>query len=224
MDNPQQTVTDAEVTALHTGAVRHHEWDGRDIETAAEKEPRTGRVFLSGTGFIGDEQGDRKHHGGPDKAVCCYAAENYDAWRREGRDLDAGAFSENLTLRGATEERVCLGDVFQVGTAVVQVTQPRTPCNTISRRWSDWDLPREMEQTARTGFYLRVLREGHVGAGDAFEFVSRPSGAVSVSDVVRIMAAGVADRDALRGLTRAPEFPEQWRRKIMRRLGEDTLL
>ncbi|MDN3461590.1 MOSC domain-containing protein [Kocuria sp. APC 4018] len=224
MENPQPTVTDAAVTALHTGEVRAHRWDGRELETAAEKSPRTGRLFLSGTGFIGDEQGDLKNHGGPDKAVCCYAAENYDAWRAEGRDLGPGAFSENLTLRGATEDRVFLGDTFQVGTALVQVTQPRTPCNTISRRWSDWDLPRDMERTARTGFYLRVLREGHVGAGDAFEFVSRPSGAVSVGDVVRIMAAGTADREAYRGLASAPEFPQQWRRKILRRLGEDGLL
>ena len=224
MNDPRPTVTDATVTALHTGAVRRQQWDGREFETGAEKTARGGRVFLSGTGFIGDEQGDLKNHGGADKAVCCYSAENYEAWRREGRDLTAGAFSENLTLRGATEDLVCLGDVFQVGTALVQVTQPRTPCSTISRRWSDWDLPREMERTARTGFYLRVLREGHVAAGDAFEFVSRPSGAVAVSDVVRIMDAGVADRDAYRALTRAPEFPEQWRRQILRRLGEDTLL
>ncbi|MDO4918829.1 MOSC domain-containing protein [Kocuria sp.] len=224
MENPQPTVTDAAVTDLHTGAVRRHTWGGREISTGAEKEPRTDRVFLSGTGFIGDEQGDLKHHGGPDKAVCCYPLENYHAWQREGRDLHPGAFSENLTLRGATEERVCLGDVFQVGTAVVQVTQPRTPCTTISRRWADGNLPRDMESSARTGFYLRVLREGHVGAGDAVEFVSRPSGAVAVSDVVRIMAAGVADPDAYRGLTRAPEFPERWRRQILRRLGEDTLL
>ena len=224
MDNPEQTVTGATVTALHTGAVRRQHWDGREFETGAEKTPCGGRVFLSGTGFIGDEQGDLTNHGGPDKAVCCYPAENYDAWQREGRDLHAGAFSENLTLRGATEGLVALGDVFQVGTAIVQVTQPRTPCNTLSRRWSDWELPREMERTARTGFYLRVLREGHVTVGDAFEFVSRPSGGVPVADVVRIMAAGVADRDALRGLTRAPEFPERWRRQILRRLGEDTLL
>ena len=224
MDNPQPTVSDAVVTALHTGTVRRQHWDGRELETGAEKTARGDRVFLSGTGFIGDEQGDLKNHGGPDKAVCCYAAENVDAWRREGRDLAAGAFSENLTLRGATEDLVCLGDVFQVGTALVQVTQPRTPCTTISRRWSDWGLPREMERTARTGFYLRVVREGHVAAGDAFEFVSRPSGAVAVGDVVRIMDAGVADRDAYRGLTRAPEFPDRWRRQILRRLGEDTLL
>ena len=81
-----------------------------------------------------------------------------------------------------------------------------------------------MEDTGRTGFYLRVLREGHVAAGDTFEFTSRPSGAVSVSDVVRIMNAGMADPDAYRALTRAPEFPQRWRRQILRRLGEDTLL
>lgn len=224
MDNPQPTVTDAHVLTLRTGEVRRQHWGGRDIDTAIEKTEHRDRVFLSGSGFIGDEQGDLAHHGGPEKAVCCYPAEHYDAWRGEGRDLGPGAFGENLTLRGATEDRVHLGDVFQVGTALVQVTQPRTPCNTLSRRWTDAELPRDMERLGRTGFYLRVRREGHVRAGDAFEFVSRPSGAVSVADVVRVMAASVTDRDALRALTRAPEFPERWRRQILRRLGEQSLL
>ena len=224
MENPQLTVTDAAVVALHTGAVRRQRWGGKAFDTAADKEARTDRVFLSATGFIGDEQGDIPVHGGPEKAVCCYPHENYDAWRREGRDLGPGALSENLTLRGATEDQVHLGDVYRVGTAVVQVTQPRTPCATVSRRWQDAQLPRDMEDTGRTGFYLRVLREGHVAAGDTFEFTSRPSGAVSVSDVVRIMNAGMADPGAYRALTRAPEFPQRWRRQILRRLGEDTLL
>ena len=107
MENPQPTVTDAAVTALHTGEVRRHRWDGRELETAAEKSPCAGKVFLSGTGFIGDEQGDLKNHGGPDKAVCCYAAENYEAWRAEGRDLGPGAFSRRTSPCAAPRKTAC---------------------------------------------------------------------------------------------------------------------
>lgn len=214
--------TDAAITLLRTGTVETRDWGPRPFDTAALKTPRTGPVRLTTTGFVGDEQGDRKHHGGPEKAVCCYPAEHYESWRAEGLDLPDGAFFENLTLTGATEEKVYLGDVYRVGGAVVQVTQPRTPCATISKKWSVPELPKLTMSANRCGFYLRVLEEGDVTVGDRFEFVSRPPDAVSSAFVSRSMNVERGDLDAMRELIEAPEFPERWRKQLRRRLGEDV--
>lgn len=217
------TVTDASITLLRTGEVKTQHWgSSRRFRTAAVKTPHTGPVPLTTTGFVGDEQGDPKYHGGTEKAVCCYPAEHYDEWRAEGLQLPDGAFFENLTIRGATEDRVFLGDVYRAGSAVVQVTQPRTPCATISKKWSDPDLPKLMMKTNRCGYYLRVLEEGDVEVGDRFEFMSRLPDAVSCAFVSRIMNVGRGDLAAMRELLEAPEFPERWRKQLLRRLGESA--
>ena len=218
----EPVVTDASVTLLRTGAVKTQDWGPRPFRTAAVKTPHDHPVRLTAFGFVGDEQGDVKHHGGPDKAVCCYPAEHYDAWRVEGLDLPDGAFFENLTLRGATEDKVYLGDVYRVGDAVVQVTQPRTPCATISKKWANKDLPKLMMKANRCGFYLRVIEEGEVSVGDRFEFVSRLPDAVSSAFVSRIMNVEHGDLAAMHELLDAPEFPERWRQQLRRRLGENV--
>lgn len=217
-DEPQ--VTDASITLLRTGTVTTRDWGTRPFRTAAVKTPHAEPVRLTAVGFVGDEQGNLKHHGGTEKAVCCYPAEYYDQWRAEGMDLPDGAFFENLTIRGATDEKVFLGDTYRVGSAVVQVTQPRQPCTTISKKWSNKDLPKLMMSTNRCGYYLRVLEEGEVSAGDCFEFVSRVPGAVSSAFVSRIMNVERGDRAAMHELLNAPEFPERWRKQLRRRLGD----
>ena len=219
----EPTVTSASITLLRTGEVKTQHWgSSRRFRTAAVKTPHTGPVRLTATGFTGDEQGNLKHHGGTEKAVCCYPAEHYDAWRAERLQLPDGAFFENLTIRGATEDRVFLGDVYRVGSAVVQVTQPRTPCATISKKWSDPDLPKLMMSTNRCGYYLRVLHEGDVAVGDRFELVSRPPDAVSCAFVSRVMNVERGNLAAMHELLEAPEFPERWRKQLLRRLGESA--
>lgn len=221
VDEPK--VTDASITLLRTGEVKSHNWgSSRALRTAAVKTPHAGPVHLTATGFVGDEQGNLKHHGGTEKAVCCYPAEHYDAWRAEGLELPDGAFFENLTIRGATEDKVFLGDVYRVGSAVVQVTQPRQPCGTISKKWSNPDLPKLMMSTNRCGYYLRVLEVGDVQVGDRFEFVSRLPDAVSSAFVSRIMNVERGDLAAMRELLEAPEFPDRWRKQLLRRLGESV--
>lgn len=221
VDEPK--VTDASITLLRTGEVKSHNWgSSRALRTAAVKTPHAGPVHLTATGFVGDEQGNLKHHGGTEKAVCCYPAEHYDAWRAEGLELPDGAFFESLTIRGATEDKVFLGDVYRVGSAVVQVTQPRQPCGTISKKWSNPDLPKLMMSTNRCGYYLRVLEVGDVQVGDRFEFVSRLPDAVSSAFVSRIMNVERGDLAAMRELLEAPEFPDRWRKQLRRRLGESV--
>lgn len=147
----------------------------RTWSTAFFKEPVPGPVFLARTNLDGDRQADPEHHGGPDKAVLAYAASHYPLWRDElGRELPHGGFGENFTVDGADESTVCIGDVYAVGEARVQVSQPRIPCWKIARRWGIRDLSARVQRTRRTGWYLRVLVEGHVQAGDEIVLLDRP--------------------------------------------------
>jgi MOSC domain-containing protein YiiM len=148
---------------------------GRPWTTAFFKEPVAGPVWLGRTNLAGDRQADLKHHGGPDRAVMCYAAAHYTVWRSElGRELPHGGFGENFTVDGLDESAVCIGDVYAIGEARVQVSQPRIPCWKIARRWGVRDLSARVQRTGRTGWYLRVLDEGRVAPGDGVTLLERP--------------------------------------------------
>lgn len=131
------------------------------------KVPCSGQVFAGFHHLEGDGQADLKHHGGRDKAVLAYSADHYRAWEIELQlqDLPYGAFGENLTVAEMTEQDVCVGDVWQVGTAILQVSQPRQPCWKLGQRWTRTELPKRVIQTGRCGWYLRVLQEGNCEAG-----------------------------------------------------------
>ena len=147
----------------------------RPWTTAFFKEPVDGPVWLGTTNLVGDRQADLKHHGGEDRAVLAYAAAHYPGWRAElYLEVPHGAFGENFTVAGMDEAAVCLGDVYEVGGAVVRVSQPRIPCWKIARRWGVKDLSARVQRSGRTGWYLRVLREGEVAAGDEIRLVERP--------------------------------------------------
>jgi MOSC domain-containing protein YiiM len=144
--------------------------------TSFFKAPVSGPVWLGQTNLAGDAQADLRVHGGPDKAVNAYAAEHYAYWQQTlGRpDFTHGAFGENFTVEGMNEETVCLGDVYQIGEAIVEVSQPRGPCWKIARRWQLKNLTAQVAQTGYTGWYFRVLREGQVQAGDDIRLLKRP--------------------------------------------------
>lgn len=169
------------VVSLHTGAAREitaqgsEAWWDKEWRTGFFKAPQTGPVWLGYEGFRGDEQADRRYHGGVEKAVCVYPEEHYPGWRAmPGLEaLPLGAFGENLTTAGLLEGVVCIGDIYSVGEARVQVSQPRQPCWKLARRWRVKDLTAQVEQTGRTGFYFRVLQHGWVQPGDRLELCER---------------------------------------------------
>ena len=199
--------------------------DGKDAEWVSSiwRETVTGRVALRRTDLDGNAQADLKNHGGPDKAVCCYSAEHYAAWRTalevSGEEFRYGAFGENFTLTGLTEDAVCLGDIYAVGTAVVQVSQPRMPCWKVGRRWERPALPGEMTATGRTGFYLRVLEEGEVGAGDTLTLEDRPLPEYTVARLNDALYVHKNDPVQDEDLARLPLLAEAWRRTFRRRAG-----
>lgn len=182
------------LVSIQTGQPQSLEYpdprDGRDRRwrTAFHKGEAAGPLWLGPLGLFGDAQADRQHHGGPDRAVLAYSADHYPLWHQElGRtDFRAGAFGENFTIAGLDETTVCLGDVYAVGDARVQVSQPRVPCYKIARRWSMPDLTARVERTGRTGWYLRVLDEASIEAGLPVTLLERPNPTWPVTRVAQV--------------------------------------
>jgi MOSC domain-containing protein YiiM len=159
----------------------------RPWRTGFYKSPVSGPVWLAKTNLVGDGQSNLKVHGGPDMAVLAYAASHYLLWRAELElpDLPYGAFAENFTITAQDETTVCIGDVYAIGTAQVEVSKPRQPCSNITRRWKLRGLTEQVGVTGRTGWYLRVLQEGEVAAGEPVVLLQRPSPELTIERVAR---------------------------------------
>jgi MOSC domain-containing protein YiiM len=179
---------------------------GRAIMSAIGKTPVAGRVRVEGVNVAGDDQADRRVHGGPDKAVYAYAAEDTDWWAGElGRDdLGPGVFGENLTLRGVDVTGALVGERWRVGDVELEVCQPRLPCFKLGLRFGDPGMLKRFAVAGRPGAYLRILREGALGAGDAVEILSRPEHDVTVA---LVSAAILLDETLLEPAARAPALP-----------------
>ena len=196
------------------------EYKGREVRTGIYKEPveGRGRVMLRRLNLDGDGQGDLTVHGGVDKAAYAYSIENYEYWQRElGRaDLAYGQFGENFTVEGMTDDVIRIGDVFDVGNAKVEVSQPRAPCYKLAMKMEMPEFLKLFLASRRTGFYFRVLEEGDVGAGDEFELVERdpPPQPLSVDEVVRLTYFERGDLEASRAALRVRALSPGWRSAI----------
>ena len=159
----------------------------------------------------GDRQADLTVHGGPTKAAYAYPVEHYEFWRAElpGMELPYGMFGENFTAEGLSEDAVRIGDRFRVGGAEVMVTEPRMPCYKLGIKFGRPDILKRFLRSGRTGFYFAVVREGEVGAGDAFELLER-GGGVTVADITRLYAGG-GDPETLRRALEVEALPESWK-------------
>jgi len=213
--------TELRLLSVQVGRPRTRDWQGEAWTTAIFKEPVHARVFLDSKNLEGDEQANKKHHGGKDKAVCCFPVEHYAFWREElglGAAFAYGAFGENFTLAGMPEDRVCIGDIYAVGTARVQVCQPRMPCINLARKWNCETMPKRMEQLGHSGYYLRVLQTGEVGAGDTLTLLERPQPDITIAFVndALFRKAGGRERDTL--LASLPELSRDCRWIFQRRL------
>ena len=171
------------VISVNVGLPREVIWKGRKITTGIFKEPVEGRVIVRTLNLDGDRQADLSVHGGPRKAVYVYPSEYYAYWKKElpGMQLPWGMFGENLTTEGLLDEAVDIGDRYRIGSAEVMVTQPRTPCHKLAIRFGRDDMIRRFLASGRSGFYLAVLQEGEVGAGDEIKLISRDNNQVAIS-------------------------------------------
>src|SRR5258705_6888135 len=208
------------VVSLNVGLLREVEWRRKTVRTSIFKTPVEGRRHVSTLSVDGDEQSDLSVHGGVDKAVYAYPLEHYAYWRKElpGTDFPWGAFGENLTTEGLLEDGVRIGDRFRAGSAEFIVTQPRMPCFKLAIRFNRPDMVKRFLRSGRSGFYLAVLREGDVAAGDAFELIAQDENRITVTDVVGLYAKDEANQDLLRRATRLSALPDSWREYFRERL------
>lgn len=199
------------VVSLQVGQESTVPFRGRDVRTGIFKTPVAGRVALGSESLEGDVQVDRRYHGGPDKAVCVHPTEHWPAWEElVGEPLPYGAFGENLSTAGLLETTVHVGDVFALGTCVVQVSQPRGPCFKLAARWRRRRLPAAMAREGRSGWYFRVLREGEVQSGDELRLTERVS-AVTIAEVMRVTFVDRKDAEGRARVTSVPELAGEWR-------------
>ena len=189
-----------------------------DWTSGIAKAAVSGRVALAPTNLAGDGQADLRAHGGPEKAVCVYPSEHYDFWSTDlGMHAGPGGFGENFTVAGMLETEICVGDTFRIGSAIVQVSQPRQPCWKLARWRGCPTLPTRMQETGRTGWYLRVLTSGDVQAGDRFELIARPAPARTLADANRAMHQGQADWQAAATWADCEWLSTNWRATFRRR-------
>ena len=178
---------------------------GRTVHSAIGKAPVDGRVRVRGINVAGDEQADRSVHGGPDKAVYAYAAEDTAWWETQlGRPLGPGAFGENLTVEGVDVTAAVIGERWRVGTVELEVCQPRFPCFKLGLRFGDPRMLKRFARAGRPGAYLRIRREGELGAGDRIDVVHRPNHGVTIALVSR---AVLTDPALLARAAAAPQLP-----------------
>jgi MOSC domain-containing protein YiiM len=177
-----------QLLSIQVGRPRLVTHGGRSVRTAIYKEPVLFRVRVRRLNLEGDAQADLRVHGGPDKAVYAYDLGGYEHWRRElGWELPFGQFGENLTVEGMPETKVRIGDVYRIGTAVLQVAQPRSPCYKLAMKMQRPRFLKPFLASGRTGFYLRVLEEGEIGAGDWIQLLSRDPESPTVEQTTRLM-------------------------------------
>jgi MOSC domain-containing protein YiiM len=173
------------VISVNVGRPQTVRWNGRDERTSIFKEPVPGHLRVRRLGLEGDEQADLTVHGGPEKAVYAYPSEHYAYWRTQLSlaSLPWGSFGENLTLGGFLEDKVHSGDELRIGSATLAVTRPRFPCYKLGIRFGSMDMVKKFQDSGRSGFYLRVVEEGEVAAGDDVELIRENKSNPTISEV-----------------------------------------
>ena len=201
---------------MNVGRPRTVEWRGHPVTSAIWKDPVDGPVTIQGVNLAGDDQADRRVHGGPDKAVYAYATEDYEWWAMSTGTLRPGTFGENLTTT-AIDLRAChIGDRWHVGSATLEVSQPRQPCFKLGIRMNDDRFPGQFASARRPGVYLRIMSGGAVAAGDAIEVDPAEQPAIQIGSLVE----DDISEEVLRLTVDDPRVPDGWRQAAARALRD----
>lgn len=211
----------AKLLSLRIGRVQVFGPNGQP--SAIDKQAARSQVEVSTLGLVGDKQADTLHHGGTDKALHHYPFEHYKAWAAalpsRAHFFKAGGFGENLCTLGVDEDSVCLGDVFQLGTAIIQVSQGRTPCWKLNHRFGFADMVRRVQDSGRTGWYYRVLAEGSIAPEGELSLIERPYPDWTLARLINVLHHDQPDRKALARLAELPLLASSWREKAEKRLA-----
>ena len=190
--------------------------------TAFFKQPVAGPIWVGRAGVAGDGQASSKTHGGPEKAVCVYPLEHYSYWQRELDlpELSYGAFGENFTLQGQLEDQSCIGDSIGIGDVILQISQPRPPCWRLSRWWQRKDFAVRMEETGRTGWHCRVIKEGFAEAGTTIKLLERPYPEWTISLANHLLYSDRESVDQMRALASCQKLSESWRESLLKKIAK----
>ena len=209
--------------SVNVGMPKNVAWQGKTVYTGVWKRPVDGPAMVRRLNIDGDGQGDLAGHGGEQRAVLVYQVQSYQHWRRHfGRDdLGYGQFGENLTVDGLTDDEVCIGDRYRIGEAEFEVTQPRVTCYRVGMRMGEPELPALLVSHHRPGFYMRVITEGRIQAGDRIVKIRSGPGALSVADTDALLYLPGRDRTKLRAAVRIPALSPGWQQSFRDLLAED---
>lgn len=212
---------DIKIDAVLTGKIRT--LGNNQTFSAIAKSPRQERLCINLMGFSEDEQADKKHHGGLDKAIHHYAKDHYDFWNNQqgiNQTVFAtpGAFGENISTHGLTEKTVCIGDRWRMGTAQLEVSQARQPCWKLNTRFGLSDMAERVQVTGKTGWYYRVLSEGTVQAGDTMMLEDRPCPDWPLARLLHLLYQDPLNREELTEAATISYLPEGWRKLFTNRL------
>lgn len=215
-----QVVTAGTLLSVNVGMPRDVRWNDRTVHTGIWKSPLDGPAMVRRLNIDGDGQGDKNGHGGEQRAVMVYQVESYRYWERQlgVEALEYGAFGENFTVSGLPDDEVCIGDRYRVGEATLEVTQPRVTCFRVGVRLGQPQMPRLLVEHRRPGFYLRVIEEGRVRAGDEFHLVSRGPHALTVAEVDGLLYLPDPDIDRVRDASGVVALSPGWQQSFVEML------
>lgn len=217
----RREVTSVELVSLNVARPQLVVYEGATINTGIFKKPVSGPVQLRTLNLDGDRQADLSVHGGLHKAVYAYPSEHYPYWRRElpGVDLPWGMFGENFTTTDLEEDELHVGDRFQIGSSIVMVRQPRTPCYKLAAKFQREDMLDRFLRSGRSGFYFSVEQEGSVAAGDVFQLLQREHDGITIAEMNRLFVREKYNKELLNKAIQTAALPENWRDYFSERLG-----
>lgn len=209
------------ITSINIGTPRVVTYaEGRKLKTSLQRKQVKDKVFLDLLGFEGDQVADPINHGGPDKAVCGYPANHYPVWEVElSRNMPPASFGENLTIEGLTEDQIHIGDIFRIGEAEIQCTQPRQPCHKLTKIFEYPKLASRIQELGYCGYYFRVLKQGWLNQGMTLERIHSDEENISVLDAHYLMYRDKNKYEAIEKLMAHPALSESWKNSFGKRLA-----
>lgn len=206
----------AKVLSVNIAAVVHEgAWTGSEGRTGIDKRPNNSKIRFENDGVAGDVVVDRKHHGGYDKAVYAYGREDADWWESHiGRELNNGSFGENLTTEGIDVNAAVIGEQWQIGSVVLEVSEPRIPCRVFAGFWDRSTLIKDFTDARRSGAYLRIIQEGEISAGDEINVIKKPEHGVTIRDIFDAKAGERAKINQLKMVTELSDKYKEWLSKL----------
>lgn len=208
------------IVSTNIGNKVSFDWNGKTVETGIFKKPVNTPIFLGKTDVEKDVVCDRENHGGIDKACYFYGANHYSFWKEKYPNLkfEFGMFGENITLDNIDETIIRIGNIYQVGKAVVQISEPRIPCFKLGHKFNDQLVIKEFINSSYSGFYVRILKEGTVTVGDEFKLIEQNNNDFSVEDAFSLLSYNKNNQLLLEMLKNEPLLGNEYRKSILKRI------